>query len=235
MLDQKWRQQNQDNDPEQAKFIQLLTGLSDGIISETQWRWLMRTRTPSALGPDFERFQRDAHYLCSTNAKVDSRNVAKLKRLNTPIFQVTAINSTSNARRFSSDNFRGIENISYFCVNAKISFTTNLNKDFGLVNGAPGVIRDVVWADSKTPNVDLPAFIVVECPSYEGPPFFLEEEKKTWIPISPCTFTDDSFQFTRTGYPLRLAYAMTIHKAQGESLSPIIAHIGMTARLQTHL
>ena len=66
----------------------------------------------------------------------------------------------------------------------------------------------------------------MDCPHYSGPQFFEEEHKKNWVPLSPNTFQDDSFSASRTGYALRLAYAMTIHKSQGESLFMIDVGIG---------
>ena len=88
-------------------------------------------------------------------------------------------------------------------------------------------MKDVVYLEGQIPNKDLPAFIVVDCPNYTGPSFFEEPERKTWVPIVPSTFMDDSFQASRTGYPIRLAYAMTIHKSQGESLGMIWVDIGI--------
>jgi hypothetical protein len=81
------------------------------------------------------------------------------------------------------------------------------------------------YLEGQVPNKDLPAFIVVECLNYVGPPFFTKEEKKKWVPIVPSKFHDDSFKESRTGYALRLAYAMIIHKSQGESLAMICVDI----------
>ena len=83
-----------------------------------------------------------------------------------------------------------------------------------------------MYLEGQTPNKDLPEFIVVECPKYSGPQFFQEAHKKNWIPLPPDTFQDDSYSASRTGYALRLAYAMTIHKSQGESLVMVDIGIG---------
>jgi ATP-dependent exoDNAse (exonuclease V) alpha subunit len=68
---------------------------------------------------------------------------------------------------------------------------------------------------------------MIDCPNYVGPAFFPDEARKTWVPMVPSKFHDDSFQESRTGYAMRLAYAMTIHKSQGESLSMICVDIGI--------
>jgi hypothetical protein len=102
------------------------------------------------------------------------------------------------------------------------------------VNGQPGIVKDVVYLEGQIPNKDLPAFIIVECPEYSGPRFFTgpgSEGKEKWVPIVPSAFSDDTFSATRTGYALRLAYAMTIHKSQGETLEMVDAGIGINLRL----
>jgi ATP-dependent DNA helicase PIF1 len=42
-------------------------------------------------------------------------------------------------------------------------------------------------------------------------------------PLSPSSTEDLSFDFRRTQFPLRLAFAMTINKAQGQTLN----HVGL--------
>ena len=96
-----------------------------------------------------------------------------------------------------------------------------------------------MYLEGQVPNKDLPAFIVVDCPNYVGPAFFPEEEKRTWVPLVPSKFHDDTFAEYRRGYAMRLAYAMTIHKSQGESLEMICVDIGNSYRINavsyTHL
>jgi hypothetical protein len=185
-------------------------------------------RTPDSMSPErWAEFEAKATFLCSMNKDVDARNASKLRGLNQPIFKLIAVNSSSTAKNWSADKFRGIENIAYFALEAKVLIASNIWKLKGLVNGAPAVIKDVVWKEGKVPNKDLPEFIVVECLSYDGPPFFEEEEKRHWVPLAACCFQDDTHSHSRTGFPLKLAYAMTIHKSQGESLRMTAANIGI--------
>ena len=43
------------------------------------------------------------------------------------------------------------------------------------------------------------------------------------IPLSPSSTAELPFEFRRTQFPLRLAFAMTINKAQGQTLN----HVGL--------
>ena len=47
-----------------------------------------------------------------------------------------------------------------------------------------------------------------------------------WIPLAPTASADLSFEFVRVQFPLRLAFAMTIHKSQGQTLN----HVGVVLK-----
>jgi hypothetical protein len=54
---------------------------------------------------------------------------------------------------------------------------------------------------------------------YTGPQFFDDPIKLNWIPIVPLSIYSEETRSTRTQFPIRLAYAMTIHKSQGVILN----------------
>ena len=56
------------------------------------------------------------------------------------------------------------------CVGAKIVLTNNLWTQKGLVNGANGIIRDIIFLISSRNN--LPQTILIEFEHYTGPNFF---------------------------------------------------------------
>jgi ATP-dependent DNA helicase PIF1 len=96
----------------------------------------------------------------------------------------------------------------------------------GLVNGANGVIKDIVYPIEKSQHC-LPSAIFVEFKFYKGPKFFLEnDDRKDWIPINPLTAYNNTHNCSRTQLPIRLAYALTIHKSQGQTIDKAVIDLG---------
>jgi hypothetical protein len=68
--------------------------------------------------------------------------------------------------------------------------------------------------------------LIIIIVDYNGPQFFQEANRHNWIPFSPKSQFDKTSKSTRVQYPLRLAYALTTHKTQGETLHKGIVDIG---------
>jgi ATP-dependent exoDNAse (exonuclease V) alpha subunit len=81
------------------------------------------------------------------------------------------------------------------------------------VNGSIGTVRDVVWNEGQDPIKDMPTAIIVEVDNYNRPKF----PGTNYIPIFPVTmrFEYKKRDCSRTNFPLRLAYAITVYKVQG--------------------
>lgn len=64
-------------------------------------------------------------------------------------------------------------------------------------------------------NCPLPELVLVHFPSYNGEAFY-PHLPRTWVPIRCCTIQHkDRKSQSRTSLPLRLNWALTVHKAQG--------------------
>jgi hypothetical protein len=80
--------------------------------------------------------------------------------------------------------------------------------------------------EPKTDN-NLPFAILIDFDDYVGPKFFPENDsKRNWIPINPLNIFSKISKVSRTNYPIRFAYALTIHKSQGQTLRKIIVKLG---------
>ena len=111
------------------------------------------------------------------------------------------------------ETYHGPKNKLKICVGARIMLRNNLWTEKGLVNGALGVVKDIVFHEGQRPPNDQPAYVMVRFDNYTGPGI------NGLVPIPPITKTWFENQVCkRTQIPLTLAWATTIHKSQGLTL-----------------
>ena len=79
--------------------------------------------------------------------------------MNQPIAKIIGIHSDKTAMCAKPDKAWGLEPCLYLCVGAKVMLRINLLTKFGLVNGATGIIRDIVFAENAEPH-DMPISII---------------------------------------------------------------------------
>ena len=129
-----------------------------------------------------------------------------------------AFNEPRSARKYDSDQMNGLFNILYLCTEAKVVITSNIWKQVGILNGATGIVKAILYPDEIQEDT-LPHTVVVHCPDYTGPQLFPEPEKQNWVPFNVHTFFNPINKASRTQMPLRLAYAITVHKSQGQTMT----------------
>ena len=100
-------------------------------------------------------------------------------------------------------------------IGQQVMLTTNLWVQAGLVNGSLGKVIHIVYNSNEQPPT-LPSFVVVEFLHYKGP--LWDASNPTYVPISVIT--------SRRQIPLRMAWGLTIHKAQGMTLKNVTIDIG---------
>ncbi|OBZ66500.1 hypothetical protein A0H81_13517 [Grifola frondosa] len=118
---------------------------------------------------------------------------------------------------------------------AKVMITRNIWQKHGLVNGATGIIEDIIWAEGSERS-DLPIAVLVSCKTYSGPTLWRTQPREGFpegIPIVPITPIKSTFELkgktvARTQLPLRLAWAVTVHKSQGLTLGHLRVGLGST-------
>lgn len=205
------------NNEEQEKFRQLQMRARNGDFTVDDWELLL-TRQPNRI-QNLEHFHNSCARLSYGNEKVATDNFNRLKELNEPIVQINAQHSNSQAKHLSPDDFGGLQPVIYLSKGARVMLTRNLWTEVGLCNGAIGTVIDIIYAPGHEPPV-LPIAIMVQFDEndYSGPSF--SDLMPNCVPICPvlnCSDTHGS-SMERQQFPLKLAWSMTIHKAQGLTL-----------------
>ena len=157
-------------------------------------------------------------FICSTNFEVEAVNTKSLRTLGTPITEYLASDGVILAR----DNFQ-LDHVEMdsiddseltspktlaLAVGAKVMLTRNLSVALGLTNGCRGEVVGFSRRDSQGisyPHVRFPAQIVEVRP-------YLEQDL---VPKSGASIYGN----WRYQLPLRLAYALTVHRCQGQTLN----------------
>lgn len=177
----------------------------------------------------------DAIAIHNTNAKIFEYNKTKLKDLGNPILKILAKHSGKNALNGSSTDTQQLEPVLYVSIEAKIVLLINIFTRHKLINGSTGIIKDFFFEDDIMPP-NLPNYIVIDFPAYDGPTFFPNfEERKNWVILRPhaAEWTPNHQESThrnicsRTQYPIVLAWAWTPWKAQGSTFKCTLSlHLG---------
>ena len=158
--------------------------------------------------------------------KLQNYNVEKLSALQHPIACVNARHSSDLAKKASPDEMAGLEPCIFLAKGAHVMLTLNLWTAVGLCNGATGTGIDFIYADNQQPP-DLPeAVIVKQLPrSFNYRVYFI---MCTYMPNNSSKTLDGLHE--RQQLPLKLAWAITIHKSQGLTLPKAWIDIGQTER-----
>ena len=227
------------NDPRAVYFIEFLLRLWDGECTEGDWVTVRDQCSYYKMGVDkWKRRGFDNPHLThlyTTNADVDVRNLSCLQQLGKPIALIEAAH-TGRGKSFTDDYAQGLHCQLYVCEDARVMLIANICTSVGLCNGATGVVIETVY-DKSPPG--LPRCVIVDFGErYKGPRFFAGEGRESWVPVFPKTVEWGSAKkdgsetkHSRTMIPLKLSWAMTIWKAQGQTIDDqVVLKLGKTER-----
>ena len=216
VLEQVMRQAGQH--PEQVRFRDILLRLRDAEVTVADWNHLM-TRTPTRV-QDVSPFATALHLIPTVEAVVEY-NVAQLQASGQPIATIKAVHTGPNAAKAPADDAGGLEAVVCLAKSARVMLTSNLWVDVGLVNGAMGTVEAICYRTGGPP--DLPIAVMVRFDSYYGPTF-----PDGTVPITPLRrcWSSSGSQCSRLQLPLKLAWAVTIHKSQGLTLDKVVIDVG---------
>lgn len=221
-LTEVMRQQGEDNIS--VAFRGALTELRNGNLSIPSWQ-LLCTRVANQLtSAEVASFQ-SALRLYYTTAEVAERNLDSLAALNNPVKKLTARHSGYNAKKATEEEADNLAVELYLAIGAQIMLTTNLWTENGLVNGSIGTIVDISWDTGLNPAASLPSVVLCQFDTYIGPAFPGCEPGV--VPVLPVYRPYDykGAPCSRTQFPMRLAYAITVHKSQGLTLLRVVLNL----------
>lgn len=203
-------------------FAKILASMRIGRLTDA-----MRTTLLHAAGAGLPRLEScgiQPTKLFPHNADVDKVNAAALDALPGPQYHFGAIDKGDSARHLKSlkSACRAAESLR-LKLGAQVMLLRNLDCKQGLVNGARGVVVDFVQRQRRARGGgsgrkgDTHTIPVVQFTSglvHEVPPTVWEVHE------------GDLVVAARIQVPLRLAYAITIHKSQGMTIDALEVDLG---------
>ena len=205
---------------DQHQFRQLLIRLRDGKSTLADWS-LLCSRVISNFN---ESYLKDFSVrLAYSNEQVADYNYKMLKSTHEPIFGIKASHNCKKAEKLSSEEFGGLESYLYLNVGSRVMLTRNIWVDKGLCNGSMGIVHSIIYKEGQNPP-NLPIAVLVNFESYHGPGFDNEDKVVSIVPIISMSNSTDNME--RQQLPLKLCWAITIHKSQGLTLNKAIVDLG---------
>lgn len=155
--------------------------------------------------------------LCSTNASVNKINSGRLKAITHPVYEYKAkLGGEFNPRLSPADQYLFLK------LDAQVMFVKN-DSEGRFVNGTLGKV------------VDLSSDKIVVSIMKDGEPKHIDVDRVEWELLKYELDNENVDRFktkvagTFTQYPVRLAWAITIHKSQGKTFDRIIVDLGKGA------
>lgn len=190
----------QENDLE---FVKILNNIREGVYLAEDRNTLNRRLKPGYNPSEKE----SAVYLRTRNRKVWGHNIGKLEELPGEEKSFKAyIEDWFPKEQYPTDYELRLK------VGAKVMLLRNDNDNYKFVNGTQGIISSIYDGTIRV-ETDEGDLISVEKSTWDVYDYVYNEETKTIDPVVVGSFTQ---------YPIKLAWAVTIHKSQGMTFDKVI-------------
>lgn len=206
--------------PSQSRFRAILDSIATGSVTQDHWHELLTRRI--AVNPANRHEFTNAINLFPTNVKVDEHKDMMLAANQLAVAVIDAEHNNTTALHGGEQNTYGLARTLKLSIGSRIMLRRNLFVERGLVNGSIGTVRKIIYKAGERPPA-LPAVILIEFERFQGP-FFSDR----LFPLLPSTLTwrEQNVDCSRKQFHISLAYALTIHKAQGLTLDKVRVDIG---------
>jgi ATP-dependent DNA helicase PIF1 len=212
---------------EQQEFRDILLRLRNGESILEDWEKLSVRVDQKLIITEINRFQ-NATFILTKWSEVNAINTEKLRHSNVPVAKIKAVyTGGTEAKRADSDMAHGLETQLLLARGSRIMLTSNIWTGRGLVNGAMGTVQDLVFEEGQGPP-SLPVAVMVFFDDYKGPTINSLEGIKV-VPIVPIRRNwegKNGSLCSRLQVPVRLAWAITVHKSQGLTLQQAVIDLG---------
>lgn len=199
------------NDP---TFIDVLNGIREGSYSGHHLKTLNRRYVPS-FSPDDESQE---IILATTNKVVDQTNQKQLENLRGREVEFHAKVSGSFESISSSTRLPAPISLK-LKVGTRIMFIKN-DPDKRWVNGSLGKVENIYSSTVEVKIDNYPESVILEQDIWEDIEYKWNKDKERIEQIVKGTFTQ---------FPIKLAWAVTIHKSQGKTFEKVVIDLGRGA------
>jgi ATP-dependent exoDNAse (exonuclease V) alpha subunit len=215
------KQVRQASDPE---FASLLQRIREGKVEVSDWNTLMKRRVVSTSFLNESCVQ-----LFPTNEEVDASNEEKLHSLKSPTNPICRIKPIIRQQQQQSHRTTTQKTAPdlKILIGARVMLQRNLSIRHGLVNGSIGVVQGIAYSRGARPP-QMPDCVFVEFDNYHGPSLRAVDDDGPACRLVPIVAMPSADGRRGSQLPLRLAWAITVHKSQGLTLRE--AFVGLSTR-----
>lgn len=208
-----------------TRLQQVLTSLADESFGDTERDLLMSrlSEDPSDEGWDKRVEGKTYTQLFTKNVNIQEFNERKLAENPNPTYTIRSQRSgeVGSPEMKLLEKTTNYDPILHLKVGATVMITAN-NADLGVVNGDIGVVKRVVQPFGVQVLLNNGRIVTVEAVTKEA---VRKEQKKVFVDGEIKEKTYDKVVGTLKYVPVKLAYAVTVHKSQGQTYDGVVADL----------